>query len=445
MRARNRRAALATIMVEGLLGRLTFGMVSFALPLYAYHLGLSLAEIGVIVSTRSAFELPLKPVAGWLVDRTSVRAVYLGGILMRCVSAVVLVLAGDFASLCLVRALHGASAAGRDVGSLSVMAREAGDRVGTYYGWYSTVRQVGNVGGAGLAGLLIAVAGGGFGIVFAAVAAMSVLPLIVATIALRPTPAPAREEAPVARPAPVAGTAPDAAPDAAPAPDAEPHAGEAAAPARRRLLAALVANYAGLGGAASVGMLVAASAYMVHGIFPVLATSYAGLSNAQAGLIYAISTALFCVAGPAFGWLSDHTGRAVALSLRSICNIASSLLYIVLPSFAGLTLARCVDDSGKAAFRPAWAAHITELAAADRARQGRRLGALDTATSLGELLGPIVAGILWQTGGILALFGVRILIAIVAEVAALRVFHAPGRQRTARRPRSLPAPAPASR
>jgi MFS family permease len=135
MRARNSRAALATIMVEGLLGRLTFGMVSFALPLYAYHLGLSLAEIGVIVSTRSAFELPLKPVAGWLVDRTSVRAVYLGGIVMRCVSAVVLVLAGDFASLCLVRALHGASAAGRDVGSLSVMAREAGERVGTYYGW----------------------------------------------------------------------------------------------------------------------------------------------------------------------------------------------------------------------------------------------------------------------------------------------------------------------
>jgi MFS family permease len=335
------------------------------------------------------------------------------------------VLAGDFASLCLVRALHGASAAGRDVGSLSVMAREAGERVGTYYGWYSTVRQVGNVGGAGLAGLLIAAAGGGFGMVFAAVAAMSVLPLIVATIALRPAPAPAREEAPVA----------------APAPDAEPPACEAAAPAGRRLLAALVANYAGLGGAASVGMLVAASAYMVHGIFPVLATSYAGLSNAQAGLIYAISTALFCVAGPAFGWLSDCSGRAIALTLRSICNIASSLLYIVLPSFAGLTLARCVDDSGKAAFRPAWAAHITELAAADRARQGQRLGALDTATSLGELLGPIVAGILWQTGGILALFGVRILIAIVAEVAALRVFHAPRPERTAPRPRALPAPA----
>jgi MFS family permease len=424
VRARSRTSALATIFVEGLLGRLTFGMVSFALPLYAYHQGLSLAEIGVIVSTRSAFELPLKPVAGWLVDRTSVRAVYIGGIALRCLSAVVLVLAGDFAALCLVRALHGASAAGRDVGSLSVLARVAGDRVGTHYGWYSTVRQVGNVGGAGLAGLLIAAGGGGFGLVFGAVAAMSVLPLVVATVALREDPA-----APAA-PAPVSPAPPERSADAA-----------QAGPRHRRFLGAF-AVYAGLGGAASVGMLVAASAYMVHGIFPVLATTYAGLSNAQAGLIMAISTGIFCVAGPAFGWLSDRSGRGVALSLRSVCNIASSLLYVVLPSFAGLTLARCVDDSGKAAFRPAWASYITELAAADRARQGRRLGALDTATSFGEFLGPIVAGILWQTGGILALFGVRIVIAIVAEIAALRVFHRvtlrvagrPPRRRTGRVP-----------
>jgi MFS family permease len=62
------------------------------------------------------------------------------------------------------------------------------------------------------------------------------------------------------------------------------------------------------------------------------------------------------------------------------------------------------------------------------------------ATSAGELLGPILAGILWQTGGILALFGVRIVIAIVAEVAAIRVFH----ERPARAP-VTPAVPPAQR
>jgi MFS family permease len=297
------------------------------------------------------------------------------------------------------------------------------------------------MGGAGLAGVLIAAAGGGFALVFAVVAAMSVLPLIVASVALREVRAPAASEPAASEPAAVEPAMPE------PAAEPEPSGpAPVAAATRGRLRAALVANYAGLGGAASVGMLVAASAYMVHGIFPILATSYAGLSNAQAGLIMAISTAVFCVAGPGFGWLSDRSGRAVALSLRSVCNVASSLLYIVLPSFAGLTLARCADDSGKAAFRPAWASYITELASSDPERQGRRLGALDTASSLGELLGPIIAGILWSTGGIVVLFGVRILIAIVAEVAALWVFHGAGAHRRGRRTRRalLRRPAPAA-
>jgi hypothetical protein len=35
-----------------------------------------------------------------------------------------------------------------------------------------------------------------------------------------------------------------------------------------------------IAGPASVGMLVATSAYLVHGLFPILATKYAGLSEA---------------------------------------------------------------------------------------------------------------------------------------------------------------------
>ena len=75
MRARNPKVALATVVAEGLFGRLAFGMVSFALPLYALSLGLSLAQIGLLVSLRTVVMLPLKPVAGWLADRVGVRAV----------------------------------------------------------------------------------------------------------------------------------------------------------------------------------------------------------------------------------------------------------------------------------------------------------------------------------------------------------------------------------
>jgi MFS family permease len=96
MKARHPRAALAAIFAEGFFGRLAFGMVSFAFPLYAVSLGLSLAQIGVLVSLRSLLALALKPVAGWLADTLGVRAVYILGALARTIAAGGLLLAGDF-------------------------------------------------------------------------------------------------------------------------------------------------------------------------------------------------------------------------------------------------------------------------------------------------------------------------------------------------------------
>jgi hypothetical protein len=61
---------------------------------------------------------------------------------------------------------------------------------------------------------------------------------------------------------------------------------------------------------------------------------------------------------------------------------------------------------------------------------------LDASQSLGETVGPVLAGLLWQTGGgVVALFSVRIVIALVAEVTSLYAFgemHVP----RLRRPRA---------
>jgi MFS family permease len=187
-------------------------------------------------------------------------------------------------------------------------------------------------------------------------------------------------------------------------------------------LAAELSIFRELAGPASVGMLVAASAYMVHGLFPVLATEYAGLSDAEAGLIYSLSAAVFLASGPAFGWLIDRRGRALGIAWRSVANIGSSFLYLTSPSFLGLAAARSVDDSGKAAFKPAWASAVAEISAINPQQRGKRLGVLDTSQSLGEAIGPALAGLLWQSGGVVALFAARIVIAVVAEISALRVF-----------------------
>ncbi|MGH2542259.1 MAG: MFS transporter [Ardenticatenaceae bacterium] len=402
MRSRNPRAALAAIVTEGFFGRLTFGMLSFGLPLYARSVGLSLAEIGLLVSLRSILVLPLKPVAGWLADRAGIRAVYLGGSLARMLAAAWLLVAGDFLTLAGVRALQGISAAGRDVASLGVVARDARDRVASAYSWYASAKHVGGVAGAGLAGVVIAASGGSFKPLFVLSLALSFLPLLAAWIGLRET----EETEGMEEMGDHQGGGDH---QGSPLPGTE---GIPSSPHPHTELA----------GPALVGLLVAASAYMVHGIFPVLATEYAGLSEVQAGFIYSLSAVVFLVTGPFFGWLSDRHGRVFGLAWRSAANIGSSLLYMMSPTFAGIALARAVDDSGKAAFRPAWAAAIASVAAADPRKSGRRIGALDTAATAGEVIGPALAGILWQSGGIVALFAARIVIAIVAEVAAIRVF-----------------------
>ena len=398
LRARNPRAAMATVITEGFLGRLTFGLVSFALPLYALHLGLSLSEIGILISIRTVIALGLKPVAGWASDHVGVRTVYLAGTFARVLAAVTLLFADTLLSLTLVRFFQAASAAGRDVASLAAIARDADNRVGTIYSWYTTAKHVGGVAGAGLAGVLISASGSGFELVFALVLAISALPTVVVWFGLREV---RGEEA-----ATVGPTLP---------PEPETQLFRSRVSEFFRLLREL-------SGPASVGMLIAASAYMVHGLFPILATEYAGLSAAQAGLIYSLSAAVFIVAGPLFGWITDRYGRLVGIAFRSAANIGSSLMYMASPTFVGIAAARSVDDTGKAAFRPAWASAIAEIAAKDPPRKGRRLGTLDAVQEIGEIAGPALAGILWQTGGVFALFGVRIAIAIAAEVSAIIVF-----------------------
>lgn len=403
MISRDPRAALATVLAEGFLGRLTFGMVSFAFPLYALSLGLSLAEIGLLISLRTVLALLLKPVAGWLADRIGVRTVYLAGAFARVLAALGLLVAGGIVGLAVTRLLQGASAAGRDVASLSVIARDARERVGSVYSWYATAKHVGSVGGAALAGLIIGLSGGDYGALFLLIAGLSVLPLAAAWIGLRE----------VADPVPAEGLAPATAVDHPPEVDHPPAAGS------RPTVAGLIRE---LAGPATVGTLVATAAYMVHGIFPVLAVEYAGLSAAQAGIVYSLSAGVFLVAGPVFGWVVDRRGPTVGLAWRSIANVGSSLIYLLSPTFVGLAVARSIDDSGKAAFRPAWASKVAEVAAVDPSRRGQRLGLLDTSEDVGEAIGPALAGVLWQSGGIGALFAVRIVIALVAELAVLKVF-----------------------
>jgi MFS family permease len=169
------------------------------------------------------------------------------------------------------------------------------------------------------------------------------------------------------------------------------------------------------------GFLVAGTAEMLSGLFPVIATEYAHLGKAQAGIIYTVSTLIAIFSGPIFGWLADNVSRKLTLVARSLANILSSVLYLVFPTYAGIGIAKSADDMGKAAFRPAWGALMAQISGVDRKRRARTMSWLSMGEDAGGMAAPMLAGFLWNTWGIATLMGARIALAVVTEVYAFTI------------------------
>jgi len=375
---------VAAISLEAFLTRFGFGMVSFALPLYAVALGMNLAEVGLLYTARTGTTVLVKPLMGWAADRYGPKTTLIVALLLRALVGLVLIFSTAAWQLFLVRFLQGVMTAARDPSATALIAVHSDKRkmAGTF-AWYGTAREVGQSLGGGAAGLLIGLHGGYTGVfVVAFLTSCAGLTTVVRYV---------REHPP-------AGTT--SAGYAASAPTARP--------AYWRLM-----PYA------SFGLMVAGTAEMMKGFFPILATQYAHLTEAEAGLAASASSLAFLAAGPGFGWVSDHVSRHLALASRSVANTLSSVLYVALPSFFGFTLARVVDDTGKAAFKPTWGALLADLSAGDPARRARTITYVDSAYTLGEVIGPVVAGLLIGWWGVPTMLGVRAAIGLLAEAQAI--------------------------
>jgi MFS family permease len=170
---------------------------------------------------------------------------------------------------------------------------------------------------------------------------------------------------------------------------------------------------------AILGFLIAGTANMLHNLFPVVAIEYAGLTAAETGLIYTLAIPVVIVSGPAFGWISDHLSRKLVLMVRGIANVFSSIIYLAFPTFAGLASGKVIDDMGKAAFRPAWGALMTYVSGFDRSRRARTMGYLSFGEGVGEIIGPVLAGLLWNMWGLAAVVIARVVLALASELYAI--------------------------
>ncbi|MGE5321580.1 MAG: MFS transporter [Actinomycetota bacterium] len=387
--------SLLAIITEGLLSRLSFGIIGFALPLYARHLGFSFTQIGILISLNSAVALCLKPLLGWVGDSFGLKRTFVASIAMRSVVSLLLAFAAGPFALYAIRGLYGVSMSLRDPTANGLIAEHGGKQsMASAFAWYQTARQVANSVSKALAGVILAITASNYALVFIVAFALSVLPVLLVMILVR--------EPVIEKLVAEAGTQASA-------------GGEVSAAKTGPESKVSVLPFVGF------GFLVAGTAEMLSGLFPVLATEYAHLSKAQAGIVYTVATLVAVLSGPAFGWLADHVSRKLTLLLRSVANTLSSVLYWLCPSYLGIGTARTVDDIGKAAFRPAWGALMAQISGVDRRNRARTMSWLSMGEDAGGVAAPVLAGFLWNTWGIAALMSVRIALAVATELYAFLI------------------------
>ena len=383
-------SSLFAIVAEGFFSRLSFGVISFALPLYAYHLGLSVLQIGVLVTLNEAAALVLKPMMGWVADRYGLKRTYTTSIGLRSLVALLLAVTRFPWQLYAIKSVHGMSKAMRDPSSSALIAEQGGKKaIASAFAWYHTAKIVAGSLGKALAGLLLTLTASNFSLVFAFSFILSALPFYtVVRYVKNDKPSNQEKEIPANEII-----------------EEEEEITEPETKAKPVILPFTILTF-----------LINGTAEMLRGLFPILATQYAGLNEAQTGSIYMASTLAVLVSGPIFGWLSDRGNREIVLLVRSLGNTISSIIYIIAPSFHGFATGKLVDDMGKAAFRPAWGSLMAHVSSLDKSRRAQIMSWMLVGEDAGTIAGPLLAGLLWNTWGLSVMLGGRVVLSIITEV-----------------------------
>ena len=397
-----RESRLVTAVVtEGFVNRLGFGIVTFALPLYALQLGMGIAEIGLLVATKALLQPAIKPLVGIAVDRWGARRGYLAAVWFRFFASIALLFAATPAALFGVRLLQGLASAAQDPVSISVLAKGRSERAGRRFSAVYAARDVGKVAAGAVGGFLLALTGS-FTALWWLVVALAAVPLAIVWFFVHELPD---------RPG---GADPEDVPEE-----------------YQRIL-----RSPRLRAIAMLGLFGGLTATMTHALFQVYAAEVAGLSAAQIGVVYSISVAALLVVGPLAGWVGDRHGHGVLASARGTANAVSSIVLIVFPSFGGMLAGRLVDEGGKAAFRPTWGSLLAHSSRRAGRRGGRTAAGLDAWLSVGEALGPLVAGLIWDLAGAVWFLVVRAVLGVGVELVLGR------RLRAALQEAAAPEPSP---
>ena len=379
------RRSLVCAAILGFVGFVTsFGahIVAVNLPFYAERIGIGLAMIGLLIAAYDLAEIISKPIFGALADRQGMKRTMLIGIVV-FIAASLLYLVIDPRWLLAVRFLQGIGAAALSAVSLALVGVYYRQERGRAFGVYNALKGAGYVVSPLLGGLIVARQN--FSGIFIASAGVGVLALLL-SLAL-----PSETDA-------SSGTLDD---------DDDFSMRSFLAVFREPQIlpwyAVTVVNMFFIG--------------ILFGFLPVRAHAL-GLTPAASGLLLSAVSLAYVVIQPLAGMLADRLSPGLTIRLGLLL---AGVAVIAVPFVQGSALVATALVAGLAV-GTVWT--NTDALISTLAREGRlgaTMGAAGSFKELGDMVGPILIGVVSQTFGLTVGFVSCGLLGLIVLALILRV------------------------
>ncbi len=359
-----KRMKLWPIFILGFVAFVTsFGahIVAVNLPEYAAQVGVGVAMIGLLISAYDAAEVVAKPLFGAIADRWGMKQTMLMGIALFVLASLAYLWISP-KLLLLIRFLQGIGAAALSAVSLAMVSQYASERRGQAYGIYNAIKGAGYVISPLAGGAIIL--SSNFGMIFAASAAIGGLAFLLSLLLPR-----------------TGGESQEAFKDD----DDIGLKGILAAFRQGSLWPWYIVTIVNM---FFVGIL--------FGFLPVrvYALGYSPLVN---GVLLTAVSASYLLTQPLAGALADRVRPAVTirlgLLLAGLCVIltpfVSGWLLFILAVLAGMGVGTVWTNTDALISREARAGHL-----------GATMGAAGTFKEIGDMLGPLLIGLVSQAFGL---------------------------------------------
>ena len=359
-----------TVVFIDLLG---FGIVLPLLPTYAVTFGVSPAAIGLLVTSFSLLQLVAVPIWGGVSDRIGRRPVLIVGLVGSTASYLLFAFAHTYWVLLLSRIVAGAMGATVGVGQAYIADVTAPERRAHAMGMLGAAFAMGVILGPAIGGILSTHSYASAGLVAGALCAANA----VAALAWLP-------ETPQHR------------------------AGRRAERVRLGPLASAI----------TATLLLTAAWAVIHVTLPLFGQSVLRVTTRRMGMLFAYMGVISAIVqGGLVGRLAPRLGERLLAGAGAVLLAAG---FVLLPGATGaarLLFALGVLSAGSALAGPSIVALVSRVT--PPGQQGAALGLTQTASTLGRIVGPTLAGFLIGAHGTVAPFWAGAALALLGLVAAL--------------------------